>query len=303
MRNRLAGTGALLLAVLLTAACGGPGPSDAAPDAAPPTASAAGPRTASTAPATGPSTAAPATTAPAPVASETPSSDPPATNEQLTVLAAASLSEAFTDLARIFEAEHPGVSVRVSLDSSATLAEQVIQGAPADVLATADIATMQRVTDAQVTDDAPEIFATNTLVLAVPEDNPAGIRRFRDLGRPGVAYVACVRTAPCGVLARSALEVNGVSAQPKSLEVDVKAVLSKVVLGEADAGLVYATDARAARDKVNAVAVPHADELVNDYAVAVLADSDHQDLAYAWVDLLVSDQGRRVLRQAGFGEP
>ena len=84
---------------------------------------------------------------------------------------------------------------------------------------------------------------------------------------------------------------------------DVKAVLSKVVLGEADAGLVYATDARAAQDKVNAVAVPHAAELVNDYAVAVLADSDHQDLAYAWLDLLVSDQGRQVLRQAGFGEP
>jgi len=162
---------------------------------------------------------------------------------------------------------------------------------------------MQQATDAQATDDAPEIFATNTLVLVVPKDNPAGIRRFTDLDNPRVTYVACVQTAPCGALARSALQVNAVRAQPKSLEVDVKAVLSKVLLGEADAGLVYATDARAAQDQVKTVPVPHADELVNDYPAAVVAGSDHQDLAYAWIDLLVSDQGRQVLRQAGFGNP
>jgi molybdate transport system substrate-binding protein len=221
----------------------------------------------------------------------------------LTVLAAASLTEPFTDLARDFEAAHPGVTVRFSFDSSATLAEQVAQGAPADVLATADTRTMQTVVDADATDGDPQVGATNTLVLAVPADNPAGITTFADLDHPGVSYVACVPTAPCGALAASALALDHISAQPKSLEVDVKAVLAKVQLGETDAGLVYASDAVAAGDTVTSLPVPHAAELSTDYAVAALAGSDQRELARAWVALVLSDHGRRVLTRAGFGAP
>jgi molybdate transport system substrate-binding protein len=303
MSRRLATVAALLAVLLAAAGCGGA--DSTAPATDPVTAPAASTSEPGAPDSSPPPTGSPATATPSPSPSPStaPDAEQPAPREQLTVLAAASLTEVFSTLAKAYEAEHPGVTVRLSVDSSATLAEQVIQGAPADVLATADIPTMQRATDAQATDDAPEIFATNRLVLVVPKDNPAGIRRFGDLDKPGVSYVACVQTAPCGAIGRQALELNHVTAAPKSLEVDVKAVLSKVQLGEADAGLVYATDARAARDQVTAVPVPHADELVNDYPVAVVAGTKHADLAYAWVDLLVSDRGRAVLRQAGFGEP
>ena len=161
----------------------------------------------------------------------------------LNVLAAASLTETFTSLAKDFEADHPGVTVKLAFDSSATLAEQVTQGAPADVLATADEATMQTVVDAGGTEGDPQLFATNHLQMVVPKDNPANIQQFSDLEKPGVKYVVCVDTAPCGKLAAKVLAATGIKAKPASEEVDVKAVLSKVELGEADAGLVYATDA------------------------------------------------------------
>ena len=221
----------------------------------------------------------------------------------LTVLAAASLTETFTTLAEDFEADHPGVQVRLSFDSSATLAEQVRQGAPADVLATADRSTMRPVVDAGGTAGAPRLFATNHLELVVPPDNPAGITRFSDLTRPGVKYVVCVASAPCGKLARTVLDDTGIRAQPVSEEVDVKAVLSKVELGEADAGLVYASDAVAGGDKVRAVDIPTSHENLNSYPIATLADADQPALARAWVALVLSSRGRHVLTHAGFGTP
>jgi molybdate transport system substrate-binding protein len=224
-------------------------------------------------------------------------------DQTLTVLAASSLTESFQRLGRIFEKQHPGTSVRFSFDSSATLAEQVAQGAPADILATADSRTMQAVVEAGAVTGSPQQFATNTLVLVVPTDNPAQIGSFADLDRPGTSYVVCVESAPCGALAAQQLAAHHITNPPRSREVDVKAVLTKVVLGEADAGLVYATDARAAEDDVDAMPVPGADRHPNTYPIAAVSGSSHPQLAQEWLDLVRSEQGRRVLAAAGFGLP
>jgi molybdate transport system substrate-binding protein len=221
----------------------------------------------------------------------------------LTVLAAASLTETFTTLAKDFEAAHPGVQVRLAFDSSATLAEQVTQGAPADVLATADERTMQTVVDAGGTAGAPRLFATNHLQMVVPRDNPAGLKAFSDLEKPGVKYVVCVDSAPCGKLAATVLKATGINAEPVSEEVDVKAVLNKVELGEADAGLVYATDAVAGAAKVTPIDIPTSNENLNSYPIAALKDAKKPALARDWVDLVTGAKGQQVLADAGFGKP
>lgn len=221
----------------------------------------------------------------------------------LDVLAAASLTEAFTTLADDFESDHPGVHVRLAFDSSATLAEQVDQGAPADVLATADERTMKTVVERGGTAGEPVLFATNRLALAVPPDNPAHITRFADLDRPGVRFVVCVASAPCGKLAATVLDAAGISARPASEEVDVKSVLGKVQLDEADAGLVYATDVVTADGRVKTIDIPASREHLSSYPIAALADADEPELAKAWVRLVRSTRGERVLSEDGFGKP
>jgi molybdate transport system substrate-binding protein len=221
----------------------------------------------------------------------------------LDVLAAASLTETFTSLAKAFEADHPGVDVRLAFDSSATLADQVTQGAPADVLATADEDTMQTVVDAGGTRGDPIVFATNHLQLVVPPDNPAHITALADIAKPGVKYVVCVDTAPCGKLAVKVLDATGITAAPASEEVDVKAVLSKVELGEADAGLVYATDAVAGNAKVKPLDIPTSHENRTTYPIAALSEAKKPQLAQDWVDLVTGPRGQKVLAHAGFGKP
>jgi molybdate transport system substrate-binding protein len=222
--------------------------------------------------------------------------------DTLHVLAAASLTESFERLADTFEAEHPGVEVRLVLDSSTTLATQVTEGAPADVLATADARSMQLAVDAGVVEE-PEVFATNQLVLVTPPDNSALITAIEDLDDPEVSYVACVETAPCGALAATLLAENGVTADPRSLEVDVKAVLARVTADEADAGLVYATDAFAARSDVTTWPVPGADDALAVYPIAVADQADEPDLAADWVELVLSEEGQEELARAAFGPP
>ncbi|WP_309646770.1 molybdate ABC transporter substrate-binding protein [Nocardioides sp.] len=219
----------------------------------------------------------------------------------ITVLAAASLTDTFTALAEDFEAEHEGVSVKLAFDSSATLAEQAVGGAPADVLATADTATMDDASEALAAD--PQLFATNTMVLALPADNPAGITSYDDLGSGEVTYIVCVDTAPCGKVAAALIESTGLTAEPSSLEVDVKAVLSKVITDEADAGFVYATDAVAAGDAVTTVEIPGAAEQVTSYPIAPLVQSGESGLAQEFVDLVLSEAGQQTLANAGFGPP
>ena len=233
--------------------------------------------------------------------SATDSNQPP--GGALTVMAASSLTEAFGRLGHTFAQQHPGVHVRFSFDSSATLAEQVAQGAPADVLATADTETMHTVVAAHANDGKPQLFATNQLVLAIPQANPAHVTGMADLARPGVKYLACVSSAPCGALADTLLKANHVSAPPASREVDVKSVLGKLQLGEADAGLVYATDVRSSQGKVTALQVPHAEQNLNEYPIVALTGSGHPALAHDWVRLVLSPAGQKVLRQAGFGAP
>ncbi|MDP3968582.1 MAG: molybdate ABC transporter substrate-binding protein [Nocardioides sp.] len=219
----------------------------------------------------------------------------------LTVLAAASLTNAFAQLEQRFEDEHAGVDVQVSTGSSATLAQQAVAGAPADVLATADARTMATADDGGALAAAPRVFATNAMVLVVPPDAARQVGGLEDLA--GTDLVVCVPSAPCGALAATLLDRSGVATEPVSLEVDVRAVLTKVTLGEADAGLVYATDARAAGDAVAVVDLPGAADLPTEHVVAPLAQAAEPELARAWVDLLLSPDGQSVLTGLGFGGP
>jgi molybdate transport system substrate-binding protein len=218
----------------------------------------------------------------------------------LTVVAAASLTEPFTVLAATFEDEHPGAEVVTGFDSSATLAAQVSAGAAADVVATADPRTMQLMVEAGALAADPVVFARNVLVLVVPSGNPAGVASITDLDGPQVDYVACSPAAPCGALADQVLTKAGVTRQPRSLEVDVKAVLTKVVLDEADAGLVYASDAVAADDAVDVVPLPRDTEAHTRYLAAPVAGARSPELAREWLRLLTSAEGRRIMADAGF---
>lgn len=224
-----------------------------------------------------------------------------ASDRTLTVLAAASLTDAFAELEQRFEEEHAGVDVRVSTGSSATLAQQAVAGAPADVLATADARTMGTADQGGVLATDPRVFATTTMVLVVPSRTADRVTGLEDLA--GADLVVCVPSAPCGALAAVLLERSGVTTEPASLEVDVRAVLTKVTLGEADGGLVYATDARAAGDAVAVVEIPGAADLPATFHAAPLAQAAEPELAEAWVDLLVSPAGRSVLSGLGFDGP
>lgn len=227
--------------------------------------------------------------------------EPSAKKRTLTVLAASSLTGTFTDLASEFEAAHEGVDVRLVFDSSATLAQQAIEQAPGDVLATADQKTMDQAKAEDGVDGEPTEFATNVVVLAVPKDNPARLSKLADLDKHGVDYLTCVTTAPCGAAARALLEANGVRRKPVSEEVDVKSVLAKVAADEADAGLVYQTDVTASAGKVTGFVIPGAADSPNTYWVAVTTGAKQGTLARDWVDFLTSTDGQSVLKAAGFG--
>jgi molybdate transport system substrate-binding protein len=219
----------------------------------------------------------------------------------ITVLAASSLTEVFTDLAAQFEKDNPGVKVKLAFDSSATLAQQASGGAPADVLATADTTTMESASS--VLASTPEDFATNVMVLVTPSDNPADVTQFSDLDSSKVKYVVCVDTAPCGKVAAALLQQDDITGKPVSQEVDVKSVLAKVTDGEADAGIVYTTDAVASGDAVKTVQIPGTDQQTTTYPIATLDQSKQPSLAQDFVDLVLSSQGQQVLQKAGFGAP
>lgn len=220
-------------------------------------------------------------------------------DQTLTVLAAASLTETFTELAETFEDEHPGVEVQLVFGSSTTLAEQAVDGAPGDVLATADSRAMEVAADGGVTAQAPEAFALNELVIVTPPGNPANVTGLGSLAQPGVDWARCVTSAPCGALAETALAQRASQAEPVTEEVDVKAVLARVVAGEVDAGLVYRTDAIAAGNDVETVETgPAAPSTI--YEISTLDDSEP---ASEFVRLVLGDAGQTVLREAGFQAP
>lgn len=217
----------------------------------------------------------------------------------LTVYAAASIAPAMEEIAAAFEERHPDVDVRpIVSDGSQVLATQLAEGARADVFASADEASMARL--ASLT-EAPVVVATNTLVIAVPPGNPAAVRRLEDLAAPGVTVVLCAPEVPCGAASEELLRRSGVAPAPASLEQNVGGVLAKVAAGEADAGLVYRTDAR--RADVEAIEPPGAAEVENRYPVAVLRDAPHPDAARAFVEFAAGGEGRRILSRLGFGAP
>lgn len=220
----------------------------------------------------------------------------------VTVLAAASLTESFTTLGRRFERDHPGTRVVFSFGPSSGLAQQVVQGAPADVFASASPTNMQQVVDAGAA-GSPRDFARNVLEIAVPPANPAGISSLTDLARPDVKVALCQPQVPCGVVAAQVLHDAGVAVRPVTQETDVKAVLSKVALGEVDAGLVYATDVRAAKDAVRGVPIPAAVNHSTTYPIATLDAAPNPAGAQAFVALVLSDAGRAALTDAGFERP
>ncbi len=219
---------------------------------------------------------------------------------ELRILAAASLTESFTDLAERFQAAHPGVTVAaISFDGSSTLATQILEGAPADVFASADQANMDKVV-AEI-DGTPAVFAHNTLQIAVAPGNPLGIATLADLAADGVQLVLCAPEVPCGRAAHVLLDAAGVAVDAVSEEQNVKAVLSKVQLGEADAGLVYLTDVAAAAGAVDGVPIAGAELAASDYPIAALAGAGHPAVARAFIAFVLSPEGQAILAGHGFG--
>jgi molybdate transport system substrate-binding protein len=221
----------------------------------------------------------------------------------LTVFAAASLKATFTKLATEFEAANPGTKVALSFAGSSDLVTQISQGAPADVIASADTKNMAKLADAGLLDGPARNFATNVLAIAVPPANPASIASFADLARPGVRVVVCAGQVPCGAAAAAVEKSTGVTLKPVSEESSVTDVLGKVTSGEADAGLVYVTDAQGVGDKVTAVSFPEASQAVNTYPIAALKQSKAPDLAQKFIDAVTGEAGQKVLNGAGFTKP
>lgn len=222
---------------------------------------------------------------------------------ELVVFAASSLTESFRRLGRDFETAHPGLSVTFSFAGSSTLGQQISAGAPADVFASADRRTMAAVRDAGDVAGRPVLFARNRLMIAVPPSNPARVNGLADFAREPLALAVCAPEVPCGAAAQRAFEAAGVTARPDTQEQDVKAVLTKVRLGEVDAGLVYRTDVRAAGEEVRGVAFPESSQAVNDYLVASVAEAPNAAAARAFTTFVQSAAAGEVLADAGFDVP
>lgn len=222
---------------------------------------------------------------------------------ELTISAAASLSGAFDELATQFEARHPSLDVKpISYDGSSVLATQLIEGAPADVFASADEKNMAKLTDAGLA-TAPTAFATNTLQIAVAPGNPKAIKTLADLAAPGLLVVICAPEVPCGNASQTLLTADGVTLTPASEEQNVTAVLTKVKSGEADAGLVYRTDVTAAGGAVTGLDITGADRATNVYPIAALTGAANPEAAAAFTAFVLSDAGQKVLAGFGFGSP
>lgn len=216
----------------------------------------------------------------------------------LTVLAAASLTESFTALESALEQQHPELDISISFGPSSGLVEQVLAGAPADVLATADSTTMEDAAGALA--GAPVVFARNALTIAVPAGNPGRVTSLADLARGELRVALCEPQVPCGAAAEQLLDLAGVDALPDTLENDVKDVTGKVALGEVDAALIYRTDAAAEQDSIDTIDVPGAEEVVNDYPVAILSGTSNAPAAEAFVEALTGEPGQELLAESGF---
>jgi molybdate transport system substrate-binding protein len=224
--------------------------------------------------------------------------EPAARSGELRVFAASSLTGAFEEIGAIYSEEHPGTSFRFNFLSSSDLATQLEQGAQADVYASADEDNMQRVEGAGLLEGEARVFVHNKLEIIVAPGNPLGIRSLRDLGRPDLVVSLCSENCPAGAYAREVLSRTGVEVEPDSIEPDVKAVVTRVELGEADAGIVYSSDVAAAGGDTEGVGIPKAHNVIATYPIAVLKGASAG--ARAFVDLVLSEQGQEVLGEQGF---
>lgn len=222
---------------------------------------------------------------------------------ELLVSAAASLTDAFAEIASAFEGAHPNVVVTLNVAGSSALRAQILEGAPVDVFAPADRADMQRVVEAGEVRGRVRVFATNVLRIAVPPGNPAQVTGLEDFARGELVLGLCGAQVPCGAFARRALARAGVEPAIDTHEPDVRALLTKIELGEVDAGITYATDVRAAGGAVEGIDIPDAHNVVAEYPVAVLAGAPNPEAARAFVAYVLSAAGRAILARHGFAFP
>ena len=218
----------------------------------------------------------------------------------LTVFAAASLKNTFTEIGELYQQQNPGSTVTFSFAGSSDLVTQILAGAPADVFASADTNNMTKARDGGAVAGEPVNFASNTLTIVTPPGNPSGIAAFADLASPDVSVVVCAPQVPCGSATERIEQNTGVTLTPVSEESSVTDVLNKVQTGEADAGLVYVTDASAAGDKVTAVPFPESAAVVNVYPIAALTGAAEPDLATSFLELVTGPEGQQALADAGF---
>jgi molybdate transport system substrate-binding protein len=224
-------------------------------------------------------------------------------NGTITVLAAASLTESFTQIGKDFEAANPGTKVTFSYAGSSALAQQITSGAPADVFASASPKTMQTVTDAGDGVGTPYTFVKNQLVIAVPKGNPKGLTSLAALAKPGIKVALCAKEVPCGAAALQAETAGNVKITPVTLEQDVKSALSKVKLGEVDAALVYRTDAKSDTADVDGVEFPESAQAINNYPIVQLKGAPNPAGAAAFVTYVESAPAIAILTDAGFQKP
>jgi len=222
---------------------------------------------------------------------------------EIVVYAAASLTDAFGTIADLFEQQHPGATVTLSLGGSSSLAAGIVAGAPADVFASASAETMRTVVDAGLAASGPVVFATNSLEIAVPVGNPGSITGLPDFADEAKTIALCAPEVPCGAASDRLLQAAGVTPKPDTLEQDVRGALTRVELGEVDAALVYRTDVAAAGERVEGIQVPGADDVTTDYLIGAVSDAPQPEGAAAFVDFVQSEAARDVLEEAGFGAP
>ena len=218
----------------------------------------------------------------------------------VSVFAAASLTDAFNAVGTSFQGANPGVTMKFNFAGTPTLVTQIEQGAPADVFASADTTNMDKLKGDGFTTGTWQVFARNKLEIVVAPGNPKGITGLADLAKSGVIYITEAPTVPAGKYALQALKMAGVTVTPKSLETDVKSVVSKIELGEADAGIVYSTDITAAGSKVAGVPIPDGDNVVATYPIAALKATTNAAAANAFIAYVLSAAGQAKLQSFGF---
>ena len=224
-------------------------------------------------------------------------------NRSIIVFAAASLKKSFTDIGEQFKTDSPGTTVEFNFAGSSDLVTQLVQGASADVFASADTNNMVKAEQAELIDGKPVDFASNTLTIVTAPGNPKQVASFADLNAPGVSVVVCAAEVPYGSATARVETATKTELKPVSEESSVTDVLNKVTSGQADAGVVYVTDALAAGDKVAAVNFVESSVAVNTYPIAVLKDAEKPDLAKKFVDLVTGEYGQKALSEAGFAKP